>query len=455
MSSPLKTFIIYSSHDRALRDELLQHLRPLIRAKKLSVWSDKEIPSGEDWNDEIKQNLAGTELFLPLISKNFFNSDFIQDTELPFAEQRRSEGLGYIIPILLSPCGYQIDPIIGKLEVIPKNIPINSKDWENEDAAWTHVIEKINIRAEQIFEEREGVKKAEIAENQRIENEKRLIEKQKAEAQIAENQRIENEKRLIENQKADALLKAKLEAENLVALEKKRLEDAQKQTLGLGRKSGFEMIRVEGGTFLMGSPENEPYRRENECQYSVTVKSFSIGKYPITQADWREIMKNDPPQLHFKGKTQCPVESVSWNDIQDFLIMLNKKTNKNYRLLTEAEWEFAARGGNQSKGFIYAGSNNLKEVAWFWDNSDSKTHPVGEKKANELGLHDMIGNVVEWCQDTFKPYPCDTKTKANELVRVLRGGSWFDSNYFNRVAYRDNYEPNNRSNYNGFRVARD
>lgn len=205
----------------------------------------------------------------------------------------------------------------------------------------------------------------------------------------------------------------------------------------------------------MGSPDNEKDRRDDECQHQVSVGAFSIGKYEVTQADWREIMGNNPS--NFINCDVCPVEMVSWNDIQAFLKKINARyPGQNYRLPTEAEWEYAARGGHKAGNtyYTYAGSNSLNEVAWHGGNSGDKTHPVGTKKANPLGLHDMNGNVWEWCQDTYKPYACDRNNKAEGSYRVLRGGSWL-INYpqFCRVAYRGYSDPTNRSNYRGFRLA--
>lgn len=214
-----------------------------------------------------------------------------------------------------------------------------------------------------------------------------------------------------------------------------------------------EMIFVKGGTFQMG--------QEGIAApvHPVTLSDFEIGKYPVTQKLWVDIMGNNPSQ--FKGD-DLPVESVSWLDAQDFLKKLNTLfPEKGYRLPTEAEWEFAARGGILSKGYTYAGSNDLKEVGWFSDNSGSKTHVVGQKKANELGIHDMSGNVSEWCADWYDEYkdskqPIYNPTGSAAISsRVVRGGSWAYGSTDCRVANRNDWGHDFRFDYLGFRLAKD
>jgi len=220
------------------------------------------------------------------------------------------------------------------------------------------------------------------------------------------------------------------------------------------------MVLVKGGTFLMGSPETEQGRYEDECQHSVTVATFSIGKYEVTQADWREVMGSNPS--YNKGCDDCPVEQVSWDDIQDFLKALNnreKASGKKYRLPTEAEWEYAARGGAKNAsiatggGFQYAGSDDPDKVAWYSDNSGDKTYPVGGKAPNPLGLYDMSGNVYEWCQDLYKAYPGCTAIGSEGTFRVGRGGGWFGTARRCRSAYRYYWQPVSRDYGLGFRLA--
>ena len=216
-----------------------------------------------------------------------------------------------------------------------------------------------------------------------------------------------------------------------------------------------EMVFVKGGTFKMG---NEGFDEEKPV-HSVMLNDFYIGKFEITQLEWRGIMASDPPHLSFDACDQCPVERVSWLDVQEFLKKLNAKTGKKYRLPTEAEWEYAARGGANSKNFKYSGSDEINDVAWYGNNSGGKTHPGGSKKPNELGIYDMSGNVWEWCQDWFdrgyyKYSPAkNPKGAFGGTARILRGGSWINFAKVSRVTFRDINPPNHINNTIGFRVV--
>jgi formylglycine-generating enzyme required for sulfatase activity len=201
----------------------------------------------------------------------------------------------------------------------------------------------------------------------------------------------------------------------------------------------FEMISVEGGTFTMGATAeqgSDVFDNEKPA-HEVTLSSYAIGKYEVTQALWKAVMGYNPS--NFKGDS-LPVEQVSRNGCQGFIKKLNSLTGKNFRLPTEAEWEFAARGGKKSKGYKYSGSDNLDEVAWYTNNSNGQTHPVGTKKPNELGIYDMSGNVWEWCGDWYGNYSSSVATNPTGPVvgicRVLRGGSWDDYAGFCSVSSR-------------------
>ncbi len=223
----------------------------------------------------------------------------------------------------------------------------------------------------------------------------------------------------------------------------------------------FEVILAKGGVFKMGSDDEEAYTNEKPT-HQVRLPGFYIGKYPVAQALWKTVMGEENNPSFFQGNKR-PVETVSWEDAQTFLQKLNELTGKGYRLPTEAEWEYAARGGKKSRGYKYAGGNKLKEVGWYHENSHGETKAVGQKKPNELGLYDMSGNVYEWCQDWFgksyyeqcqKQGVVDNPQGPNKGVgRVIRGGSWNDFARYCRVAYRRSYDPRLR-NYNvGFRLV--
>ena len=217
------------------------------------------------------------------------------------------------------------------------------------------------------------------------------------------------------------------------------------------------MLRVSGGSFTMGSEEGES---DEKPPHTVQVKGFYLGAYEVTQAQWQAIMGNNPS--NFKNCDQCPVENVSWEDVQQYIQKLNAKTGQRSRLPTEAEWEYAA-GGGASKRTKWAGTGSegsLSEYAWYSSNSGSKTHPVGEKKPNSLGLYDMSGNVWEWCEDwyhsSYTGAPGDGSAWLSPAGsdRVIRGGSWINYPAFCRVANRNYDSPGNRYNLLGFRLAR-
>jgi formylglycine-generating enzyme required for sulfatase activity len=239
--------------------------------------------------------------------------------------------------------------------------------------------------------------------------------------------------------------------ENITTLESDKVKF--KVTATIKSTMPDNMVFVKGGTFQMGSNESD----DEKPIHSVTVNDFYIGKYEVTQKEWRAIMGTNPSG--FKDCDSCPVEKVSWNDVQEYIKKLNAKTGKNYRLPTEAEWEYAARGGNQSKGYTYSGSNTIDNVAWYSSTSDLKTHPVGQKSSNELGIYDMSGNVYEWCtdwygSDYYKNSSSNNPKGANSgPFRVLRGGAWNNTPAYCRFAFRFNSTPTNRINDIGFRVV--
>jgi formylglycine-generating enzyme required for sulfatase activity len=236
------------------------------------------------------------------------------------------------------------------------------------------------------------------------------------------------------------------------------------------------MVYVAGGTFTMGGTDDEPYSSELPT-HSVTLSSFYIGKYEITQKEWLDVMGSWPgtaPSSSYGAGDNYPAYFVSWNDIvgtsgssqvingityysNGFIYKLNQMTGKQYRLPTEAEWEYAARGGASSQGYKYSGSNTVDNVAWYSSNSGYKAHAVGTKQANELGIYDMSGNVYEWCADRYGSYSSAAQTNptghTTGSFRVLRGGSWDSGARRARVSNRLSDYPDYRSYDVGLRVA--
>lgn len=220
----------------------------------------------------------------------------------------------------------------------------------------------------------------------------------------------------------------------------------------------FTMVYVEPGSFQMGSTTGAS---DEKPVHSVTIsKGYYIGETEVTQALWKAVTGNSPTTSRFAWSTtyglgdNYPAYYISYEDVQSFITKLNSLTGAQFRMPTEAEWEFAARGGNKSKGYIYSGSNTVGDVAWYTENSGSKAHAVKTKAANELGIYDMSGNVWEWCSDWYGSYSSSSVTDptgpASGSCRVQRGGSWNNSC---RSAYRGLNVPTVRSSYLGVRLA--
>ena len=227
-------------------------------------------------------------------------------------------------------------------------------------------------------------------------------------------------------------------------------------TIPVKKGISIEMVRVEAGTFIMGAIQEieEPNYWEKPAHQVTLTNNFYIGKYEVTQTLWKAVMGKRPS--YFKGDN-LPVEQVSWDDCQEFISKLNSITGKTFRLPTEAEWEYAARGGNKSIGYLYSGSNNLSDVAWYDGNSGNSTHAVGSKQGNELGIYDMAGNVYEWCQDWYEDYSGSLQVNPTGATsgsfHVFRGGSWYSNAWFCRSSCRDYYAPDNRIYGLGLRLV--
>ncbi|WAC07900.1 MAG: formylglycine-generating enzyme family protein [Thermodesulfobacteriota bacterium] len=228
----------------------------------------------------------------------------------------------------------------------------------------------------------------------------------------------------------------------------------------------FSFVFIPSGHFIMGSPETEPGRSDDELPHEVSIThGYFLQTTPVTQGQWNAVMGDNPARFSHKDD-DYPVESVSWYDCQKFIERLNNIGEYRYRLPTEAEWEYACRAGKFSS-FSEGEINelfcehepNLDAVGWYCGNSDRRTHPVGQKKPNPWGIYDLHGNVLEWCQDWYGPYPPTTQTDPTGPItgsgRVIRGGSWFSNAKNCRSAARFHWSPNANSDFIGFRLVRE
>ena len=217
-------------------------------------------------------------------------------------------------------------------------------------------------------------------------------------------------------------------------------------------------VEVKGGKFLMGTPDTVVGRDEDEKQHPVELTDFWIMDKTVSRAQWNRIMKPDAPIS--EEDIKMPVTGITWDSVQYMLQKLNSQGEWTYSLPTEAQWEYAAKGGQKSQGTLYSGSNNIDEVGWYSGNSNNRIHSSGELKPNELGIYDMTGNQWEWCQDWYGEYSVDTAAAVNPsgpaqgAVKVLRGGSWYSVAALCRNTLRSGGEPSIKDKHYGFRLVR-
>lgn len=220
----------------------------------------------------------------------------------------------------------------------------------------------------------------------------------------------------------------------------------------------FNMIFVQGGTFTMGATSEQGTRDPGSNEYpthKVTLSDYYIGETEVTQELWCAVLGCENPSVH-QG-LQNPVETVNWSECQNFISELNRLTGRNFRMLTEAEWEYAARGGAYHSGYKYSGSDSVADVAWYCENSNYTHQPVKQKQPNALGIYDMSGNVHEWCYDVYGLYTEEDQTDPqgsnSSSDHVIRGGAWLNTTNYCRVSYRYCYCVTQENEYLGLRLA--
>ena len=400
MEEKYDIFISYSTVDKEVVEVVCTYLE--INLNRCFV-AFRDIPNGIDWADVIPNAIKNCILMVAICSTNFYNSEQT-GREVSLAVKHR-------IPIL--PFRIDNEPMKGKHEYFLESL--NRIDaYPN----YKEYLQKLLSSIQRLIGKK-GICNLDIAPS------------------------IPSKLELVESNK-ETILHFTVEGET------------------------FKMIFVEGGTFIMG---NGIYG--DNVSHEVELGDYYIGETVVTQSLWKVIMGNNPS--HFKGEGSLPIECVSWNESQKFIRKLNSVTGKKFRLPTEAEWEYASRGGIQSNDYNYSGGNHIDEVAWYWQNSGNKillgsdsdwnledvmtnncrTHPVKQKKANELGLYDMSGNVMEWCQDWKVSYNEDSITDCQKIEKVCRGGSWYHGSAVCRVCYRSGQIPRFHYGYLGFRLVLD
>ncbi len=480
-------FISYSrkdyvdEHKNVIPGNEVSKIKEALTKAGITYWFDEEgVYSGDEFAKVIVRNIKASKMFVFLSTVNSNQSEWTAN-EISTANMLKKK----IIPVRIDNSVYHDDVIlyISRLSHIDYNDNPEKGRQELIRSINAYLAEEKLAEVQKIAEEKRRQEELERQRKQQEEEKKRQEKIVDTESKIAalESQRIERKKVVLQKEQELKLaqvdleeceakikkLQSKLEelrepnkkvaeekAKQLA--EKKRLEEATQavKTFSVGGVS-FNMIRVEGGRFQMGASEKDTdaYSYEKP-QHWVNLSDYYMGETVVTQALWKAVMGTNPSW--FKGDNN-PVERVSWNDCLEFIKKLNEKTGQTFRLPTEAEWEYAARGGNKSKGYKYAGSNRIEDVAWYSDNSGEKTHSVKTKKPNELGLFDMSGNVWEWCQDWYGDYSNLEQTNPNgalrDSYRVRRGGGWGSAAGDCRVSVRGGDTPASVSGYLGFRLA--
>jgi formylglycine-generating enzyme required for sulfatase activity len=506
---PIEVFFSYSREDKPLRDKLEKHLVSLKRQGVISLWHDREIVAGSEWEEEIDRHLKTADIILLLISPDFVASKYCYEVELPDAIARHEAAEAYVVPILLRPTAGWKNLSFAKLQVYPSGGKAVTL-WGNEDEAFVDVAEGIAIAVAQLLERREQKR-----QNQKRQEQERLpweqehlspkqeqeqrriaeIRRQEAEAaQRAKHTRLAEQARTREleqqideekpNQPECASSSAKdgqpmwfevktFEFEVAIVNAKgqeypRQLKQAQAFVEDLGNGVMLEMVQIPEGTFLMGSLKSEKGRSRNESPlHSVNCAQFFMGRYAITQAQYQAIMGKNPSR--FKGANR-PVEKVSWWNVQEFCTKLSGKTGRTYRLPSEAEWEYACRAGTTTP--FHFGETITTNLANYNGKFTYQLEPKGKHReqttdvgsfpANAFGLCDMHGNVWEWCGDVYhKNYegaPADGKAWmvcGEEISRLLRGGSYGSDNSGCRSATRARcvYSLTTGYSFHGFRIV--
>ena len=454
-------FISYSHVDREWVERLQKMIRPLVRSEALRLWDDSQIPAGAKWKVEIEKALASAKVALLLVSDDFLASEFVINKELPpLLRAAEAEGLR-ILWVCLGPCFYEATPIHEYQAVLPPGEPLEAMGPVQQKAALKTIAGAI----------RDALSPGVAQAQDPAQTQPRPVTAPAPSSPAASA--AKDSSRLQRYSTSTCLLR---QEGGRWSMERRPLQvEGYREDLGEG--VALTMVKIPAGSFLMGSPKAEPERLEREGpQHEVTLGSFFMAQTPITQAQWRAVagwqkverdLKPDPSR--FKGANR-PVEQVSWFDALEFCRRLNQRTGQRYGLPSEAQWEYACRAGSTTS--FHYGATLTPELANYDGNYvygkglkgtyRKQTTEVDSFPANAWGLHDLHGNVWEWCADhwhdsyNFAPgddQPWLIPAAADEELRLLRGGSWYFHPAVCRSAYRNDGHPDGRGFLIGFRVC--
>jgi formylglycine-generating enzyme required for sulfatase activity len=443
----IEVFFSYSREDKPLRDKLEVHLSSLERQGVISSWHDRQIVAGSEWEEEIDRHMRSADIILLLISPNFLNSQYCYEIELPQAIARHDAGEAYVLPILLRPVAGWEELPFAKLQVYPSGGKPITK-WEDQDSAFVDVVEGIEIATEQLLKHR---KAQEVPQQERLKAE--FLAK---EVRALELNRSE-QKQIIKLQQEQEQEQARQDRQSLTIYVTKR------KFLGSGERIPLlDMVAIPGGKFWMGVADGEGQGNEKPRR-EVTISPFYISKYPITQKQYQTVLGKRPS--HFRGENR-PVENVTWWDAVSFCEALSKKSDRQFTLPSEAQWEYACRAGTTT--LFHFGETISMNQANYNGNFDDfigegiyreQTTDVGIFSPNDFGLYDMHGNVWEWCadhwHDNYEGALNDGSpwlTNNSSTSRSVRGGSWLRGSDRCRSASRFRFSPNAKDNSIGFRV---
>ncbi len=470
MDNKYDVFISYSRHDTNVVNQFVDRLE----REGFSVWIDRDgIESGDAFKRIILQAIKNSAVVL-FFSSQHSNQSSWTAKEIGVAVKYQKT----VIPILLDGSNFNEEV---EFDLINLDF-IDYQDASLRGMMMDRLVKSLKAKIPNPIGQKKAEEahlKAEAAERERLEQERRKKEeaerKAREEAERQAREAAERERKALQatsvsptphgdtpNPPKKKTLWIALAAVAVATLVAILLFNALTKVVGEQPVNGgdftitvngvsFVMKPVEGGTFQMGSNDSEAYDDEKPV-HSVTVSTFYMGETEVTQALWKAVMGSNNNPSYYEGDN-LPVEGVSWNGSQEFIRKLNSLTGRSFRLPTEAEWEYAARGGNRSNGTKYAGGSRIGSVAWYYDNSRDKTHAVKGKSPNELGLYDMSGNVRERCSDWYGDYD----SGSSDSCFVFRGGSYYSNARNCRVSsqYREpiDYTGPQRCGINGFRLV--